>query len=99
MLHLRIVTQSPGLVCQKFFSRASSDTCLKWLLGPDQDLVFTFSNPALQSALLVEFGHKCPVMFDPAGFPGTIGQPVSCRVATRGKTPLRAVLSEFCKVE
>ena len=32
---------------KKNISRASSDTYLKWLLGPDQDLVFTFSNPAL----------------------------------------------------
>ena len=51
MLHLRKVTQSPGLVCQKKISRASSDTCLKWLLGPDQDLVFTSSNPPLKSAV------------------------------------------------
>ena len=40
-----------ALYAKKIFSRASSDTCLKWLLGPDQDLVFTFSNPALKSAL------------------------------------------------
>ena len=51
MLHLRKVTQSPGLICKKKISRASSDKFLKWLLGPDQDLVFTFSNPALKSAL------------------------------------------------
>ena len=36
---------------QQFISRASSDTYMKWLLGPDQDLVFTFSNPALKSVL------------------------------------------------
>ena len=40
-----------ALYAQMLFSRASSDTYLKWLLGPDQDLVFTFSNPALKSAL------------------------------------------------
>ena len=38
----------------KNFSRASSDTYRKWLLGPDQDLVFTFSNPTLKSALYTE---------------------------------------------
>ena len=40
-----------ALYAKKCFIRASSDTYLKWLLGPDQDLVFTFSNPALKSAL------------------------------------------------
>ena len=48
MLKLRKVQ---ALYAQKFFSRASSDTYLKWLLGPDQDLVFTFSNPVLKSAV------------------------------------------------
>ena len=43
------------------------------------------------TALLVEFGHECPVMFDPAGFPGTLGQPVGFRAATRGKTAKTAV--------
>ena len=32
--------------------KMTSDTYMKWLLGPDQDLIFTFSNPALKSALL-----------------------------------------------
>jgi hypothetical protein len=49
--------------------------------------------------LLVKFGHECPVMFDPAGFPGTLCQPVDCRAATRGKTVKTAVSSEFCEVE
>ena len=49
--------------------------------------------------LLVKFGHECPVMFDPAGFPGTLGQPVDCRDAMRGKTAKTAVLSEFWKLE
>ena len=51
------------------------------------------------TALLVEFGHECPVKFDPAGFPETLGQPVGFRATTRGKTVKTAVLSEFCKVE
>ena len=37
---------------QKKIRRASSDTHLKWLISPDQDLVFTFTNPALKSAVL-----------------------------------------------
>ena len=40
-----------ALYAKKIFSRASSDRYLKWLLGPDQDLVFTFSNPVLKSAV------------------------------------------------
>ena len=31
--------------------KASFDAYLKWLLGPDQKIIFTFSNPALKSAL------------------------------------------------
>ena len=50
------------------------------------------------TALLVEFGHECPVMFDPAGFPGMLGQPVGFRAARRGKTAKTAVLTKFCKV-
>ena len=34
-----------------FICRAPSDTYLKQVLGGDQDLVFTFSKPALKSAL------------------------------------------------
>ena len=34
--------------------RAPSDTYLKLVLGGDQDLVFTFSNPALISAPLMD---------------------------------------------
>ena len=41
----------PCKYAKKIISRASFDTYLKWLLGPDQDLVFTFSNPALKSVL------------------------------------------------
>ena len=51
------------------------------------------------TALLVEFGHECPVIFDPAGFAGTLGRPVGCRAATRGRTAKRAVLSIYCKLE
>ena len=40
-----------ALYAKKISSRASSDTYQKGLLGPDQDLVFTFSNPTLKSAL------------------------------------------------
>ena len=47
------------------------------------------------TALLVEFGHECPVMFDLAGFPGTLGQQVGCRAATRGKTAKTAVLGSI----
>ena len=47
-----------ALYAKKIFSRASSDTYQKWLLGPDQDLVFTFSNPALKSAVGVAVPKK-----------------------------------------
>ena len=37
---------------KQFTCRAPSDTYLKQVLVGDQDLVFTFSNPALKSAVL-----------------------------------------------
>ena len=43
-----------ALYAKKFISIFSSDTYVKWLLGPDQYLVFTFSNPALKSAVSVK---------------------------------------------
>ena len=36
---------------KKLNQKASFDTYLKWLLGPDQKIIFTFSNPPLKSAL------------------------------------------------
>ena len=49
------------------------------------------------TALLVDFWHECPVMFDPAGFPGTLGRPVDCRDATGVRLPRQLSYLNFAK--
>ena len=84
-------------LAKKNACRAPSDACLKQVLGGDQDLVFTLSNPGLKSALL---GIQLKISQDDSNTVVDVDQQMALVMLLRSETVWNSLLifyREICQ--